>query len=233
MAFYVDEEDVWKCPKHPSKRRRSGICPICLRERLRTLCPDCANVRPCACCTTATNSSSSSSSSSFSRLSSTGLGTVGRMSNLIDIEPAFRRSRSVGIPFFRSRHAADRDSVNMKPPTPGSRGKSSFWSVFKTHKSKKDEETANDEEVKESKVVMDDDYARRMMMRSKSVGVPAASNSGAGEFRSSSTKGKRWHFPSPIKAFRQSKTSKIVHERTPLYRGKYYSISYTKETMSN
>uniref|UniRef100_A0A5B7B4D0 Uncharacterized protein n=1 Tax=Davidia involucrata TaxID=16924 RepID=A0A5B7B4D0_DAVIN len=211
MAFYMDEEDVWKCPKHPSKRRRSGICPICLRDRLITLCPDCANVRPCACCTTTTTtSSSSSSSSSFSLFSSTGVGAVGRVSNLIDSEPAFRRSRSVGIPFFRS--------VNMKPPPPRNRSKSSFWSVFKTHKSKKDEEP-NDEEVNKSEIVMEDDYARRMMMRSRSVSVPVASNSGAGEFRSSSTKGRRWHFPSPIKAFRQSKTSKVVQERSPLYRG--------------
>ncbi|CAA0838095.1 Unknown protein [Striga hermonthica] len=48
MACYPEEE-VWKCPKHPSKRRRNGICPVCLRDRLATLCPICANVRPCNC----------------------------------------------------------------------------------------------------------------------------------------------------------------------------------------
>ena len=101
MALYLDEEEIWKCPKHPSKRRRSGICHICLRDRLVTLCPDCANVRPCSCYAT----SSSSSSSFLSRFSGAddGVGFVGRVHNLIEQELGLRRSHSMAIPFLLSR----------------------------------------------------------------------------------------------------------------------------------
>ncbi|KAL8520419.1 hypothetical protein ACS0TY_011079 [Phlomoides rotata] len=75
MTIYVEEEEVWKCPKHPSRRRRNGVCPACLRDRLVSLCPDCGGIRPCPC------PSSSSSSSS-------------------EGEPSFRRSRSLAIPFL-------------------------------------------------------------------------------------------------------------------------------------
>ncbi|KAH7836039.1 hypothetical protein Vadar_032190 [Vaccinium darrowii] len=223
MAFYADEEEVWKCPKHPSKRRRTGICPTCLKDRLGTLCPDCATVRPCECCPTATaSSSSSSSSSSFSIFSAFGsrressIGSVGRVSNLIESEPAFRRSRSVAIPFFRSRFAGDGDSgggISEK------RRKSvSFWSVFRTHKGKKGEEEREEGELNrnseaEAEVEAEENYLRRMMRRSRSVA------SGMGEIRSSSRKGRGWHFPSPMGVFRHSKTSKVIHERSPLYRG--------------
>ncbi|KAK9275417.1 hypothetical protein L1049_022681 [Liquidambar formosana] len=221
MAFYVDEEEVWKCQKHPSKRRRSGICPICLRERLLTLCPDCANVRPCACCT---SSSSSSSSSSFSRFATgvggdgAGVGSVGRLSNLIESEPSFRRSRSLAIPFLRSATRSrffDRDSGDGRPPPPpdSNRSRSSFWSVFKTQRSKKTEEGGEERERDE----VNEDAKRIMMMRSQSVGIPVLSGSGGRDARSG--KGRGWHFPSPIKAFRQSKAAKVVQERSPLYRG--------------
>lgn len=80
MTIYVEEEQVWKCPKHPSKRRRNGVCPACLRDRLVSLCPDCGVLRPCPCAASTTSSSSSSS----------------------DAEPSFRRSRSLAIPFLRS-----------------------------------------------------------------------------------------------------------------------------------
>ncbi|RVW50035.1 hypothetical protein CK203_082295 [Vitis vinifera] len=222
MAFYVDEEEVWKCPKHPSKRRRSGICPICLRERLASLCPDCARVRPCACCTT-----SSSSSSTLPRFStggggdadSSGVGSVGRVSNLIDSEPAFRRSRSVAIPFLRSRSRfVGNDLEDGRPPNPSNRSKSSFWSVFKSSKIKKPEETvAEVEETKKKEVGENEDLKR--MMRSRSVGISLFSDSGGGGGGDSRSKGRGWYFPSPIKAFRQSKASKIVQERSPLYRG--------------
>uniref|UniRef100_A0A6N2JZG2 Uncharacterized protein n=1 Tax=Salix viminalis TaxID=40686 RepID=A0A6N2JZG2_SALVM len=127
MALYVDEEEIWKCPKHPFKRRRTGICHVCLRERLSSLCPDCANPRPCACYATAAFSSSGSSSlsSSSHRLSSAaGVGSVGRVSNLIDREPAFRRSRSLAVPFLRSKPSADQNYNSHKTL-------SSFWSLFK------------------------------------------------------------------------------------------------------
>ncbi|KAL5550969.1 hypothetical protein UlMin_001145 [Ulmus minor] len=214
MAFYTDEEEVWKCLKHPSKRRRSGICPVCLRERLSSLCPDCANVRPCSCC--ATTSSSSSSSGDVA-----GLGSVGRLSNLIESEPSFRRSRSLAIPTFlrsRSRFVGDRDSdlgLRSEPPTAGGREKTSaIWSVFRFSRSRRGESGIEDSK----KVEVEDEDAvmrRTMMMRSRSVAVPVPSNSSAGK----PPKGRSWYFPSPIKVFRQSRISKIVQERSPLYRG--------------
>lgn len=217
----MDEEEIWKCPTHPSKRRRTGICPTCLRDRLVTLCPNCANVRPCPCCPAATTSSSSSSfSSSFSLFSSVGaadgVGSVGRVSNLIDSEPSFRRSRSLAIPFLRSRSrfTGNVEFTDQKPPTTGgNRGKSSLLSIFKTNKSKKGEEEKENEELTKTS----NDYAR-MMNRSKSVSVTLSTNSGAGDVKSSS-KGRGWYFPSPIRAFRQSKTSKVVQERSPMCRG--------------
>ncbi|MCD7470149.1 hypothetical protein HAX54_009810 [Datura stramonium] len=241
MAFYLDEEQVWKCPKHPSKRRRSGVCPVCLKDRLVILCPDCANVRPCACYASAT-SSSSSASSSFSLFSSSsgriggggggggceGVCSVGRVSNLIDSEPAFRRSRSVGIPFLRSR---DKNSGERKyqPVCNSKMNKTpSFWSVFKLSKSKRSGESENDElkakinihhdninEFTDSRI---EDFSR-MMMRSRSMSVAITSVSGDGDGFKSPAKSKGWHFPSPMKVFRQSKASKLVHERSPLYRG--------------
>lgn len=209
----MDEEEIWKCPKHPSKRRRTGICHVCLRDRLSTLCPDCANARPCPCfaaTATQTTSSSSSSSSSFSRFSShdvvgggpgpgPGPGPVGRVSNLIESEPAFRRSRSVAIPFLRSRSrfVETGSDTEFRDSTPKAKA-SSFWSVFRS--SKKVEE------------VNDNLSSSTMMRRSRSVAVSMTSDSGK-------TKGWSWYFPSPIKVFRQSKISKVVHERSPLYRG--------------
>ncbi|XP_014520215.1 uncharacterized protein LOC106777188 [Vigna radiata var. radiata] len=227
MALYLDEEEVWKCPKHPSKRRRSGICPTCLRDRLATLCPDCANVRPCSCYATS-SSSSSSSSSSFSRLpaGSASVGGVGRVHNLIDQEPGLRRSRSMAIPFLRSRSrfsgGADRgldlDSARDSPALNGSRSARSFWSMFKTQKSTR--AGAPEQEWEAKKILAEerdgDGSVNPVMVRSKSVAVTAVS--GDGELRPR-TKGRGWFFPSPMKAFRQSKVSKVVQERSPLYRG--------------
>ncbi|KAA8522049.1 hypothetical protein F0562_012637 [Nyssa sinensis] len=179
-----------------------------------------------------TTSSSSSSPSPFSFFSSKSgrFGSVRRVSNPLESEPSFRRSRSVGIPFLRSKFVLQREAVNLKPPASSNRSKLSFWSVFRTHKSTKGEE-AEDEEVKKREAVPvtvpepepepepEEDYATRMMMmRSRSVSVPVASNFGVGDLRSSSVKGRGWHFPSPIKAFRQSKTSKVIQERPPLYK---------------
>ncbi|EEF34744.1 uncharacterized protein LOC8289092 [Ricinus communis] len=207
MALYIDEEEVWKCPKHPSRRRRTGICHVCLRERLSSLCPDCASVRPCGCYAT-TTSSSNSSSASFSRI-----GTVARVSNLIDSEPAFRRSRSVAVPFFRSKPSVDHDHSPRKdsPKT------ASFWSRFKSgSRSKRDvglnvaaavvEQGDNNDHNDNS-----EEQRRKVMMRkSRSVAVDVKSSS----------KGKGWYFPSPIKAFRQSISRGVmVQERSPLYRG--------------
>lgn len=230
MALYLDEEEVWKCPKHPSKRRKSGICPTCLRDRLVTLCPDCANVRPCSCYPT-TSSSSSSSSSSFSRfsVSGNGVGTVGKVYNLIEREPGLRRSRSMAIPFLRSRSRfsggggggdkiLDPDSTRDSPAINGSRSARSFWSLFKTHKNNRGSEVEQDWEAKKMLAEeCDGDVSRKAVMaRSRSVAVAAVPTDG--EFRPR-TKGRGWFFPSPMKVFRQSKVSKVVQERTPLYRG--------------
>ncbi|KAF7829221.1 DUF740 family protein [Senna tora] len=229
MALYLDEDEVWKCTKHPSKRRRTGICPICLRDRLLALCPQCANVRPCSCCPT-TSSSSSSSSSSFSRFSfsvaatGVGVGAIGRVHNLIDSEPALRRSRSMAIPFLRSRSrfsGMDPDSTEESPALNRSKSTRSFWSMFKPQKSNK---SGVQEDRDSRKVLVGEDEvgdaSRRtatMMMRSRSVAV-SGSGSGARE-RRAPAKGRGWFFPSPIKAFRQSKASKVNQERSPLYRG--------------
>ncbi|XP_065878208.1 uncharacterized protein [Euphorbia lathyris] len=223
MALYIDEEEAWKCLKHPSKRRRTGICHVCLRDRLSSLCPDCANVRPCACCT----SSSSSSSSSISRFSTAadssaaGIGAVGRVSNLIEIEPAFRRSRSLAIPFLRSKPAGEHDcSIHKESPKTAS----SFWSRLKSssgsvNKSKREDVERNSsvEEQAEDVKKKNEEERRRMMRKSRSVAV--TSHSG-GMVDVKSSKGKGWYFPSPIKAFKQSISRGImVQERSPLYRG--------------
>ncbi|KAK3029906.1 hypothetical protein RJ639_038529 [Escallonia herrerae] len=228
MAFYVDDEEVWKCEKHPSKRRKTGICPTCLRERLALLCRECHNPRPCACSSSAAAAaatSSSSSSSSFSlfgsrRVDRGGDGEIGPVSNLIDNEPSLRKSRSVAVPFFRSRFGSVRESVDkQKPPVPANRAKkSSFWSVFKSKKGGEKGGEGEGEGLKKNDAAADFDYEKIMMMRSRSVSVPVASNyngsgSGSGgEFRSPSRR--RWHFPSPFRS-----SSKVVQDRSPVYRG--------------
>ncbi|KAK0589495.1 hypothetical protein LWI29_015084 [Acer saccharum] len=208
-AFYVDEEEVWKCPKHPSKRYRSGICPTCLRDRLSSLCPDCATVRPCAC-RAITTSSSSSSSSSFSRFSfsgrenfGAGLGSVGRLSNLIESEPAFRRSRSVAVPLVGSKSKLV-DEINKNNESRSSRktATASFWWWLKGGKREGDD------------VEVEEESQRRVMMRkSRSVAVTTSDYG-------KSKGGTKWYFPSPIKAFRHTRLSKvIVQQRSPMYRG--------------
>ncbi|KAI4314484.1 hypothetical protein L6164_027387 [Bauhinia variegata] len=226
MAVCLDEEQVWKCPKHPSKRRRSGICPICLRDRLVTLCPDCANVRPCSCCATST-SSSSSSSSSFSRFSVAvdGDGDGVRVHNLIDGEPPLRRSRSTAIPFLQSRSrfsgggkVLDPDSRKNSPALNRSKPTKSLWSLFKLQKS-----SSNGVQEQYTKVFVEDDgdvsKVPSMMMRSRSVAVASVPGSGTGEMRTAAKGRGYWFLSSPIKAFRQPKASKMVREWSPLYRG--------------
>ncbi|KAJ0824443.1 putative protein OCTOPUS [Helianthus annuus] len=228
MAFYTEEEEVYKCPKHPLKRRRTtGICPTCLRDRLVTLCPECANTRPCSCSRTrehehSTSTSSSSSSSSFSLFqysrggSRHGNREVGRISNLIESEPAFRKSRSLAIPFLRSRsrYGLDQEFVEVenKKPAYVSRSKINFWSVFKVGKSSKCD-LHDDGSNKSDGHGVTEDYSR--MLRSRSVAV------GAGDgFSPATTKRRGWYFPSPLKVFRQSKTTKLhMHERSPMHRG--------------
>ncbi|XWS49557.1 hypothetical protein CRYUN_Cryun12cG0013300 [Craigia yunnanensis] len=221
MASYVDEEEVWKCPKHPSKRRRSGICPICLRDKLVSLCPNCAHARPCACSAT---SSFSSSSSSFSRFSTaaagdiSGIGAFGRVSNLIESEPAFRRSRSLAIPFLRSKPESSSEKneflAGNKSKTP------SFWSMFRaSNNSKRYESEDHQRKAEKERIAAAEDERKRMMRKSRSVAV--TSHSDIGDLKSSpSTKWKGWYFPSPMKVFRQTRVPKLVfQERSPLNRG--------------
>ncbi|KAK8493635.1 hypothetical protein V6N13_097675 [Hibiscus sabdariffa] len=207
MAFYEDEEEAWKCSRHPSRRRRTGICPVCLRDKLASLCPDCAHERPCECI--ATSSSSSSSSSSFSRFSTvasgnvSGVGDVGRVSNLMESEPAFRRSRSLAVPFLRWKPQNLRERSKSRTP--------SFWSIFRASISNKSRRYEKEREDHEKHG--EEEGRRRMMRKSRSVA----------ELKTSpSRKGKGWYFPSPMKVLnlRQSRVSKLVfQEGSPLHRG--------------
>ncbi|KAD4384603.1 hypothetical protein R6Q59_011256 [Mikania micrantha] len=227
MAFYMDEEQVWKCPKHPSRRRRSGICAKCLRERLVTLCPDCAGDRPCACCPAPADSSSSSSNSSanpfslfsFSRGGSRH-GLSDRVSNDMNIDPTLRKSRSVAISLLRSRSRyvgsgsggcdtevvpVTENNTNLMPKV--SRSKINFWSVFTVNKSKKceahvDHRTDEESNKSDDLTAVNNNYT---MMRSRSVAVGAGNG-----FTPASSKQKGWYFPSPIKAFRHSKPPRSV-----------------------
>uniref|UniRef100_A0A803L610 Uncharacterized protein n=1 Tax=Chenopodium quinoa TaxID=63459 RepID=A0A803L610_CHEQI len=101
---------------------------------------------------------------------------------------------SSAFPFFRS---ARYSTVDEKPPPGKVVGKSSsFWSVIWWQKKPRREKVEAE------------------MRRSKSVAVAGNNDVGV-------SKGKGWHFPSPMKVFRQSysKTPKVVHERSPLHRG--------------
>ncbi|XP_057799098.1 uncharacterized protein LOC131014931 [Salvia miltiorrhiza] len=185
-AYRVEEEQLWKCPKHPSKRRRHGVCPTCLRDRLISLCPNCGNVRPCPCNASAALSSASSSSSS----------------SCTAAEPSFARSRSLAIPFFLRSN-------------PSRVHTASFLSVFRRAKSKKggdarkregDGDGDGDEkhDVSNNRI---EDFAR-MISRSRSVGVGTAARGCDGS--PSSGKGKFWN----LKAFRSSKTPKAADQST-------------------
>ncbi|URD85766.1 hypothetical protein MUK42_27477 [Musa troglodytarum] len=205
-AAMGEDEIGWKCWKHPSQPRY-GVCPACLRDRLLRLCPGCANVRPCRCFP-----SSSSSSSSFSSISSTelarssgqggdgaGIGAVGPVSRLIESEPAFRRSRSVGFQFISSRSAASSVRDVAPLPRPGGGKRSALLRAF-------------------LRVPGREEPADGKLCRSRS--VVRSQDAGGGEDDGGRGKGRRWHFPSPIKAFLHRKsTTKVVQERSPLWRG--------------
>lgn len=225
--MYVDEDEVWKCPLHPTRRRRSGVCSTCLKERLNSLCPDCANLRPCGCpCAASSNSSSSSSSnsSSFARFfSSSGDASVGRVSNLTEAEPSMRRSRSVAVSsLFRSRSRFVRDIVGGEKTEESSSSsaakgskRTAFLGIFKRDTSKRSgvgsgEATLCGEDdgkrASEQREPADMSVDARMMRKSRSVAV--MSNPFGGDVRSAGRSSRGWHFPSPMKAFKQSKVSK-------------------------
>ncbi|XP_010933472.1 uncharacterized protein [Elaeis guineensis] len=206
-----EEEEGWRCRKHPSQPCY-GVCAACLRDRLLLLCPDCANVRPCGCSPLSSSSSLSSASSlsSFSyavlgRSGSCGaaIGAVGRVSNLIQSEPAFRRSRPE-FQLLRSRSVAaalGEPGVAAPPQDRGGRGWGAFW-PFSRRKGDGEEQERKPPEVQ--------------LSRSRSVGVVAYPDSGGGGGKA---KGWRSYFPSPMKAFRYRKSTKVVKQRSPLSRG--------------
>ncbi|KAF3660968.1 hypothetical protein FXO37_13135 [Capsicum annuum] len=132
MAYYIEEE-AWKCPKHPSKKRRitTGVCSICLIDRLSQLCPYCANVRPCSlnCAAAAVGggetvlSRSKSVGIPFLKLRNISSGGRRKMtetslasySGKVDRggEPEFCRSKTVGIPFLKSKNVNSGDRRNQ------------------------------------------------------------------------------------------------------------------------
>ncbi|XP_077234696.1 uncharacterized protein LOC143876901 [Tasmannia lanceolata] len=205
MEIFTDDDEYWKCQKHPSQSR-NGVCPICLKNRLNLLCPHCANVRPCLCCVPSSSSSSSSSSSLSSvEKYGTGVGSVGRISILIDSEPAFKptfkRSRSAALPFLRQ-NPGEKVAGIRQPEYHRSKSTSFFLSLFKAEKTKKKVDVGKNMTTK--------------LPRSRSVGFVCYSDPGeisGGEVR---LKGKGWSFPSPSKVFR---LPKFVHERSPMRRG--------------
>lgn len=222
VVLWAAEDDgvPWRCHKHHSSSQIPyGICPGCLRQRLLSLCPDCANERPCACLLPSSSSSSSSSASSFSLSSisfvdfvgSVGggaeIGAIGPISRLIEREPAFRRSRSVGFQFLRTRSVASHIDGGNAPPRPrGARRWVSFWPFSRTAAVDR-----KDSEVERAPVELS---------RSRSVGAAGLGGLGSDDER---RKGWGWHFPSPMNAFRQRRSAKVVQQgRSPfyLYRGR-------------
>ncbi|XP_042406768.1 uncharacterized protein LOC121996755 isoform X2 [Zingiber officinale] len=215
-AMVVEEEDKtgWRCWKHPMQSP-GGICAACLRDRLLRLCPDCASLRPCGCFASPSSSASSSSGSSRSCRwiagEDAGLGQVGTVSRLIAREPAFRRSRSVGIPLVTSRSVAAVTAEGDDPSPPskargGGRGWTFFWLFSRSAgEGKKDPPPAG-------------------LFRSRTVAVGRSSMRGWGlpEEEEKRKPGRRWHFPSPMKVFRQLKQpakTAAGHERSPVWRG--------------
>ncbi|XP_047950828.1 uncharacterized protein LOC125196380 [Salvia hispanica] len=162
-AYRVEEEQVWKCPKHPTKRRRHGVCPTCLRDRLITLCPNCGNVRPCPCSAAPSSSFSASSSSSSS--------------SSFAAEPSFTRSRSLAIPFFLRSNPSRLHSA-------------SFLSVFRRKGKKPGDAKSSAGDADSESHDKIEDFAR-MISRSRSVGV--GSSAAIGDGSPSSGKGKFWN----------------------------------------
>ncbi|XP_047320284.1 uncharacterized protein LOC124924268 [Impatiens glandulifera] len=206
MSFYAGEEEVYKCSKHPSKRRRigGGICPTCLRDRLIVLCPNCHDVRPCSCNVIA----STSYSSPFSLFPSSGRGGSARSSNAgafsgdpnlkMETEPSFTRSRSLAIPIIRTKIAVS-DSCGGTP----AKSKAALWWAFIKQNRRKTEDDC-------------DDQSLMMIRRSQSSRSPGG---GGGDEKSSPRKNRGWKFSGGINMFggRQSKTSKVVQEGRPLH----------------
>lgn len=185
---------VWqKCSRHEGRFVCvGGVCPYCLHERLSSLCPDCAHDLPCSC----TPRASVSSAGGGSEVPFAGIGSVGRVANLIECEPAFRRSTSIAVPYFWSAKP-ERVLESGSDLQPG--GGRWFWRLFRGNKGETKTKAATTTIMKKSK----SDGGEVLLS-------PAPVTS----------KGNGWYFPSPIKVFRQSRVSKMIfQQRSPLYRG--------------
>ncbi|KAH0641680.1 hypothetical protein KY290_033279 [Solanum tuberosum] len=169
MAYY-NEEEAWKCPKHPSKKRRTttGVCSICLRDRLSELCPICAKVRqPCSSnCAASTTSLSSSS---------------GKING--EEPAAFYRSKSVGIPFLKSRNVNSSSRRNQAECENCSkigdggqmelcRSKSVGIPFLKSRNIDSGDRRKTTENEKSNKTGEEDGSSETALCRSKSVGIP-------------------------------------------------------------
>ncbi|URE00090.1 hypothetical protein MUK42_21418 [Musa troglodytarum] len=195
-----EAEAGWKCWKHPVQTSY-GVCPGCLRDRLLRLCPDCANVRPCGCFPSPSSSASSSSLSS-AELPESGaaVGAVGLLSILVDSEPTFGRSRSVGFPLPRSRSAAVPDAASvagLPRARQGRKGRAPFLRAARREESSEAE-----------------------LYRSRSVAAERSEAPAGGREKEGKAKGGRWwHFPSPMRVFRHWKSAtKVMQERLPFRR---------------
>lgn len=150
-----------------------------------------------------------------------GDGALHRVHNLIDSKAngGLKRSRSVAIPFLRSRsqfrtgdRELDNEGITLKNSAGLTRSRSTrwFWSMFKPRKGNRSGVQEQDSEC----VVGEDEGGsinRKAAMITKSRSV-AASGSGVGELRGPK-KGKGWYFPGSMKAFRQSnKVPKVLQE---------------------
>ncbi|KAL6008365.1 hypothetical protein ACLOJK_033874 [Asimina triloba] len=202
-----------RCRKHPWESR-TGVCPICLKNRLILLCPHCANIRPCLCFA-ATTIPSSSASTSTSSSSSSDL-SLARISFLIDSEPPFRRSRSsAAFQFLRHRPADAASDPPIGGPHPRRTEKrrwvSSLALLLSFLKPPK-KEVAAEEKGKKTMAM------GRRLTRSRSMGFSCYSDPDGIHGGDARLKGRGW-IPSPMKVFRQPKPAKILQERSPLCRG--------------
>lgn len=158
---YYNEEEAWKCPKHPLKKRRTttGVCSICLRDRLSELCPICAKVRPCSSSCAASTTSLSSSSGE---------------------EPVFCRSKSVGIPFLKSRNVNSSSRKNQSETEKCSKvGDGREMELCRSKsvgipflKSRNVDSRKTTESEKSNETGDNNDSSETALCRSKSIGIP-------------------------------------------------------------
>ncbi|GLJ46678.1 hypothetical protein SUGI_0983870 [Cryptomeria japonica] len=196
-----------RCKRHPNQG--TGICPLCLKERLNKLfCPDCGEQRrnngasSCSCSEASTSSSSNKEKKSPADNTGTGsveVGSVGRISFLIDSdrpefdsakpEPAaivlLRRSKSAAPATTRTKSVTA--PAKFDPPTPKAvTAKKSYtiWSFFLFRKKRKaPKDDSKEEDSKEGprrSCSSEDRIVVERLTKSRSVGVGRRSFSGYG-----------------------------------------------------